>query len=131
MAIRAKAKPRLQLAAVIIAFAGIFGCFSSGTSMPREYGARASAVRFYVSSADLPMLRGVKVYLMTGAGESLIGETDALGAIAIDRHRLQDGGSLAVLFCKEGFFCGAYRVKQDEFLEYDEHFIALAPFAVR
>lgn len=127
---RASTTPRLLLAAATVLITWIVGCSSAGISAGRAHHSRSPEVRFYVSSADLPMLKGVEVYLVTASGESLMGKTDALGSLAISRNLLQREDSLAVLFCAEYFFCGAYRVRAPEFLEYDEHYIELAPLAV-
>lgn len=108
----------------------IVGCTSADSSA-RFSASSTLAVRFYVSGTDSPMLKGVKVYLITKSGESLVGTTDALGSVSISRQLLQEEGALAVLFCHSHFFCGAYRITAPGFHEYDEHYIGLAPFAVR
>ena len=57
-----------------------------------------------------------------------VGVTDAIGRISIPRKVLARGAEV-VIICQEWFFCGALLIRQDEFLQYQEHYIKLAPFA--
>ncbi len=96
----------------------------------------AGEMRFFVGSTDKGMLADVEVLLMNTSGRLVaVGRTDGFGAILVPKARL--GGASAVLFCKpEHYFCGAFRLDERAssapgFLEYDEHFIQLAPLALR
>lgn len=97
-------------------------------------------------SGDLPE-RGPNVVLMVhscfdsspivGADVSLLrndggvvdyGDTDRFGQISIQKSLLRD--SAVILICKNGFFCGAVRVKDDEILRYQSFLVHLAVFSV-
>lgn len=86
---------------------------------------------FLVSSRDLPMLEGVRVYLVSSKGEELVGRTDALGSLRIPRSLLKRDDAFSLLFCAEHFFCGAWRLTEPSFFRFKEHYIELAPVALR
>ena len=77
------------------------------------------------------MIPGARVILIAEDGQLLLGRTDGFGSISVPRAVLEGEGSLAILFCKEEFFCGAFSLQAPEFFQYSEHYIGLAPFAVR
>ena len=77
------------------------------------------------------VLEDVEVTLLRRAGFKSLGRTNGVGWIAVKRALLEEDGALAVLFCSEWHFCGAFRLDDREFFKYDERFITLAPFAVR
>jgi hypothetical protein len=57
---------------------------------------------------------------------TLLGETDGLGQLEIEWSHHSVNGSL-LLFCKEGYNCGALELSQERFDVQEEHPIALAP----
>lgn len=91
----------------------------------------ASTMVFFVGdSKTQKMLPNVKLLLVSdGAPASDIGTTDLNGQASVPLSRLRLSGSRVVLFCRDGYFCGAIRVDESSFFEYREHFIQLAPFA--
>jgi hypothetical protein len=70
----------------------------------------------------------VEVQLVDCEETRLLGRTDAAGGLNVSRDSLARGGVL--LFCRQGFFCGALNVSEPRFLEFREHYIELAPFSV-
>lgn len=93
-----------------------------------------ATMTFFVASAgrEHQMLRGVEVLGLKLEGAPIrFGVTDQFGSLAVRKSDLQESASGAVLFCREGFFCGAFRLDEARFFAYDEKYIQLAPFAVR
>ena len=91
---------------------------------------------FVVGSTDGGMLKDVEVLLVDNRGDvRLLGMTEVLGRFSVLKETLARGEF--VVFCKpEQYFCGALRMlgpasEAPGFLDYDEHFIQLAPLALR
>ena len=84
---------------------------------------------FIVGFDDPSLMEGVSVTLIgkTGAVTDL-GKTDGFGALSVGKDRLRKEGSV-ILFCREGFFCGAFLVDEERFFDYNERYIELAPIA--
>jgi len=83
------------------------------------------------NSASHQLLQGVAVLLVAKDAKPVtLGWTDQYGRIPVLRDELMRGVAGAVLFCKERFFCGAFRLDEPEFFDADERLIHLAPFAV-
>lgn len=88
---------------------------------------------FHVADGStLKQLEGVEILLVSSEGLRPIGVTPRHGVVCVPKHELQREHHGALLFCREGFFCGAFRLDKAvagrEFLEFDERFIVLAPF---
>lgn len=73
------------------------------------------------------VLGGVRVVLLRRGGLKFLGRTSLVGDVSVKRGLLQEEGAVAVLFCKKGYFCGAFRLDDPEFFDYDERFITLEP----
>lgn len=73
------------------------------------------------------VLGGVRVVLLRRGGFKFLGRTSLVGVVSVKRRLLQEEGAVAVLFCKKGYFCGAFRLDDPEFFDYDERFITLEP----
>jgi len=89
-------------------------------------------MRFVVGTTNRGLESGVDVILVSRKGKLVhLGRTDQSGEFSVRKETLR--GGVVVLFCKqEQYFCGAFRVDDPDFnppgfLEYDEHFIELAP----
>lgn len=83
------------------------------------------------SAATSQHIEGVAVLLLKSQGQLVtLGQTDRAGRLSIHKSSLREDGGVVVLFCKERFFCGAFRLDDPEFFEYDYRLINLAPFAV-
>lgn len=88
-------------------------------------------MRFIVAESGGAVLEGVEV-LLARSGELVpLGKTGPLGTIDVQEDDLHEVGAVAILFCKDFFVCGALRLDQERFFEYDEHFLVLAPFTMR
>ncbi len=114
----------------------LIGCAHSQSPVGHEPVSVAGEMRFFVGSTDRGMLPDVDVLLMNASGRLVaVGGTDVFGAVLVPKARLR--GASAILFCKrEQYFCGAFRLDERAssapgFLEFDEHFIELAPLALR
>lgn len=86
-----------------------------------------SQMEFIVLGSGPQVLEGVEVSLVSKDGLRSLGRTNGVGRISVERKILQEPGALAVLFCSEWYFCGAFRLDDPEFFEYEERLIALAP----
>lgn len=84
-----------------------------------------------VGTVESEALPGTEVVLYSAGGERSMGTTDALGALAVSRSELAGAAGRVVVFCREGFFCGAWRPSTDEIRGLAEFYIQLAPYAVR
>lgn len=117
----------LGLLLVVIIGSGdcVSGRAAVSTDPPNE------EMTFVVASVESEILEGVDVLRVRGGEFEHLGATDGLGSFSIGRDELRAQDVAAVVFCMEGYFCGALRLDQEAFFEYDEHFIALAPFMVR
>ena len=95
-------------------------------------GDAAKMVFFVGDSKTQSMLPGVKLLLVSdGTQTSEIGSTDLNGRASVSLSRLRVSGSRVLLFCRDGYFCGALRIDESPFFEFGERFIQLAPFALR
>jgi len=104
-------------------------CLPLGGTVPAS---SSETITFSVaSSASDKKLDGV-LLLLTGSDGKLVelGHTDGNGRLAVSKDQLRQSGSAAILFCRERFFCGAFRLDDPKFLEADYRIIDLAPFAV-
>jgi hypothetical protein len=82
-----------------------------------------------VTSIDSRPIENAEVIVLSrDQGLFPIGKTDSSGRVFVDRASLVDTD--AVLFCKEGFFCGALRIVDDHVLELESRLVVLAFFAI-
>jgi hypothetical protein len=93
----------------------------------------SNEIRFLVADVSKPqMLPSVDVTLVGPKGVRQLGETDNQGTVLISRSVLREAGTKAVVvFCLEWFYCGAFRLDEPAFFDYEERYIALAPYQVR
>jgi len=91
-----------------------------------------NSMTFWVgSSSTNHMLEDVTVLVARKDGRlEAVGRTDASGRFTVPKASLREDGSTVVLFCKERFFCGAFRLDDPKFLEADYRLIHLAPFSI-
>ena len=103
---------------------------SAGDQPKRASG--TSVITFSVTSASTDKsLPAVNVVLVSkDRGIVQIGQTDDLGQVSLDREVLSKSENLALLFCKDHFFCGAFRLDSPSFLQADRRLIDLAPFSI-
>src|SRR5215207_9143577 len=103
-----------------------------GCSLPQAVAANeeGKAIKFLVAaSGSGKRLEGVDVLLISSESRS-VGKTNILGVFSVKVEEIRKSGARALLFCSEGFFCGAIQI-DSELFEYTEKYIELAPFAVR
>lgn len=119
------ARKTIIVALAILAVA----CGSHGAGGGDESGTRVS---FRVSTSyDGQPIPGAQVLLVIlDQGLVPTGLTDGNGFIRISRAHLEQPGVVAIMFCSEGFFCGALRVGDDTTLKAEMELILLAPFAI-
>ena len=106
-------------------------CFFHGASKRPPIEAEASestSFGFIVgdsrSGAALP---GVRVAVVSQHDAITdVGTTDAYGYLAVPMSRLRTNEARAVLFCRPGYFCGAFRLDEADFFSYRERYIDLA-----
>jgi hypothetical protein len=91
-----------------------------------------SKISFSVANSDISSpIHGVCVSVILADGHvDNLGLTDESGGIEIDREALVEKQPVVILFCKDGFFCGALRVNEDLALEVDNRRVHLARFAI-
>jgi hypothetical protein len=77
-------------------------------------------------------LDDVEVSAVSSIGNERLGFTGVDGSICLEKELLRERKVHAILFCKNGYFCGAYRLDRllggRDFLDFNEQFIVLAPF---
>lgn len=88
---------------------------------------------FYVRAAcGGSMLHHVKISVVSADGHiTVLGETGAYGAFSVDRQRLLGLQARVFLFCRESYECGALSAETQDFYGYGEHYVQLAPAALR
>ena len=118
-----------QLAVVLL----LVACSTLGAHSMPVVGASGDLqdLLVVVAGVGVGMLPGVEVILLARGEETLLGTTSELGTVTIPRGRVATNEPYVILFCAEGFFCGAWRAKTSSPEGYDEIYIELAPFAVR
>jgi len=106
-----------------------FVAFGLGASMQKITFGEPEAISFIVGFDEPSLMEGVDVLLVDKGGEVVnLGKTDILGRLSVDKERLSKEG-VAVLFCREAFFCGALLLNEERFFEIEERYIKLAPVA--
>jgi len=76
-------------------------------------------------------LSGVQVEAVLRGGEIVkLGATNESGRVRVSKNELREQEAIVLLICKEYYFCGALRLDQEDFFEYDERSIHLAPFGI-
>jgi hypothetical protein len=111
-------------------------CFLLSSATAGPVGADSTGIPLVISysvanSDDSQAISGVEVTaVLLNGGTIKLGTTDESGGILIDRVSLEKKQPVIILFCKEGFFCGALRVEADLALEIDDRRVHLARFAI-
>ena len=106
----------------------------SETEPPRgqEESADSEICLLVAGGENLQQLEDVEVSAVSPVGIGQLGITGGDGSICVSKDLLRQRQIYAILFCKEGYFCGAYRLDRPlggrNFLDFDEQFIVLAPF---
>lgn len=114
--------------AAAVCFAGC-ACASATYSSSDDL-ALNSEITLVALSSESETLEAVEVTAVLSDGrERVLGRTDGFGRLRISREDLGEDVKI-LLFCREGFFCGALRTSEPSFHEYREHLIALARFMV-
>lgn len=110
----------------------IAGCACAATMSSRSDELPPDATITLVAlSSESEALKAVEVTaLLIDGRERVLGRTDAFGILRVRPEDLGNDVKI-LLYCREGFFCGALRTSDHSFHEYGEHLIALAPFMVR
>jgi hypothetical protein len=128
-----KTKLGILLALVLL----LSACATShGVKTPTATVPPSNLMTFVVGSTDDGMQKDVEVLLVENASSLIpLGTTDEFGRFSVPKDTLRRGK--VVLFCRsQWYFCGAFRIddpalKHPDFLDYSEHFIQLAPLALR
>ena len=127
--------PQRYVTAILIAMISIVsGCASSGQALQHNsqelFCSEQDTLTFMVhSSYSSEPLQNIEVILCGKDGlVTEVGETDYYGQIHIEKDRIC--ASNAILFCGNGYFCGAFVVAASDIVEYDVRLIHLAPFAL-
>ncbi len=103
--------------------------FTLGISLQEITLGEPESISFIVGFDESSLMKGVDVFLIDKGGETVsLGKTDILGRLSVDKERLSKEG-VAVLFCREAFFCGALLLNEERFFEIEERYIKLAPVA--
>jgi hypothetical protein len=55
-----------------------------------------------------------------------VGKTDYYGHVYVSKKLIED--AVAILFCRERFFCGAFSMDRTNLMDYEEVIIHIAPF---
>jgi len=122
------------LVAFLVALLSVFlGCCSStiirtANATDEALNMNTEKFRFIVFHAEtFERLSDVEMSIINSDGtQNYIGKTDGFGVIYVDAKRVER--SIAVVFCKNHFFCGAFLTNQSNFKIYKERSIHLAPF---
>jgi hypothetical protein len=102
----------------------LLGCASSQANETAAHERRHELVALRSGDGVLP---GVAVTLLRADGTRVsLGETNGLGRIAVDLPT-ESANEALLLFCKEGYYCGALELSRERLDAYQEHSIALAP----
>lgn len=108
----------------------LLGCTAGNRSKERI---PLDVIRFQVSGemgdGSILGIPRVEVFIFERSGQlNKVGETDSQGSIELGRQELLDK-AVALAFCHEWYFCGAFVVQDEDFLDYSEHYIELARIA--
>jgi hypothetical protein len=122
--------PIKKLTSVVLGI--LFLSCTSSLARAGQAGTEAisSQMLIVVGSRGAGVLQGVSVTLFDKEGRSELGVTDGAGQVHIPVQRLKWRTGVLIL-CRDHYFCGALRLDTPHFFEYGEHYIELAPFAVR
>lgn len=108
------------------AIAGTVAAAPQGSSPVQEQ------VFFVGAATSLQMLGDVRVSIIgPDKGSRPLGETNEFGRITFPRTVLQEEPHGVIVFCRQGFFCGAFPVEDLPVDKSGARLIHLAPFAVR
>ena len=120
----------LRFLVIILWSISALACCGGRSLQLEPVSASHDTVSFIVGSQDQPRLPGVTVYIVTASGEQVLGRTDEMGTIRVQRELLLPANAFALLFCSEYFFCSAIRLMESSLEGYDERYVALAPLTL-
>lgn len=106
------------------------GCATTGSAKDvAVHPCSSGAVTVEVSEDGGPMLTGVRCKIRGREADISCPTTDAIARTCLDSAVLLNTNSLAVEFCKEGYFCGAFRMAEERDLVpgLDFRLLMLAP----
>ncbi len=123
----------MKLAQLVLAVVAPFWLLSCAhfhaTAVSRPDG--GTVIFNAASASDFFPVADVDVYLFSiSRGLALLGTTGENGCLEVRRSVLRRQDAIAVVFCRDGFFCGAFRIKEDQIFLQDDVLILLAPFAI-
>lgn len=119
---------RIRGSIAALAVLMLSGC---GSARVRDIGSVGAVVRFTVADTHPQVLAGVSVDLVRENGTRIsLCTTDSSGNCEVKVSVLRAAGRGLLLFCKEMYFCGALELGEPRFLDFSEHLIVLAPFAI-
>lgn len=115
---------RTRIATLWVGSLLMIGCASSLANETGGHERRHELVTLRSGGGVLP---GVAVTLLRADGTRLsLGETNGLGRVEVDLPTESANEGL-LLFCKDGYYCGALELSRERLDAYQEHTIALAP----
>lgn len=130
-------RPLPQISVVLLMGIGLIGCASvNGDHLPVEPSAApVSEICFHAAhGSTFRQLEGVEVLLVTSQGTRSLGVTSSHRMLCVPKGELRGDDARAILFCREGFFCGAFRLDENvggrDLLSFSERVIVLAPFVI-
>jgi hypothetical protein len=109
-------------------FLGCHG-LTSNSKEEKVPASNESLVFRVLGGQELVAVHGAALVLVDKMGDiETLARTDDLGRAVVLKARLRTGRVL--LFCRDGYFCGALQLygKEFKYLDYDELSITLSPF---
>lgn len=86
----------------------------------------ADSVLFHIAETEGRGIPGVQVQAISRTGNVDLGQTNKLGQICVSESVIFDESVQCVLFCREGFYCGAFTPRTER-KGFRERLLALAP----
>jgi|SRR5712675_2482445 len=125
-----------SLASIVLCAVVIQGEMSENVARSearKGYSSNAGTITFSVGNCPVEQrLTGVQVFLATREEGLLeMGETDSVGQLMVSEDILARPDAMALLFCKKGFFCGAFRLGSPSFFTNKYQLVNLAPFSIK
>ena len=122
--------------AMLIAVVLIAGCVTSGTQSEDNHGqlvvADSTELALLVAdSTNLMPLPRANISVVSPEGIESLGLTDNGGRFTISKEELRRRDAMVLLACAEYYFCGAFRIREDNILGFDERWITLARLSMR
>ena len=128
----------LRYLAASVVFVVVFACCTGMTKEESQQSKQSNQVAptsdtvlvIAQDACSYRVIAGVRVELISiRRGERrMLGRTDKLGGVTIPRAALRNGDFL--LYCRQGFYCGATDLSQYNVSEYDVFKVYLARFRI-